>query len=73
MNTRGIGLGLVISKQIVESFGGQIDFKSKFGRGSMFVFSFLLGRFDEANGPQKSAIQIQPSNQNKTSCQNTRI
>lgn len=29
VNTRGIGLGLVISKKIAESFDGQIGFKSK--------------------------------------------
>ena len=29
VNTRGIGLGLVISKKIVESFDGKIAFKSK--------------------------------------------
>lgn len=46
MNTRGIGLGLVISKNIVEAFGGSIDFKSRIGVGSIFVFSFLLGSED---------------------------
>ena len=30
MNTQGIGLGLVISKMIVEQFDGVIDFISKF-------------------------------------------
>ena len=28
VNTRGIGLGLVISKKITEEFGGEIGFKS---------------------------------------------
>ena len=29
-NTQGIGLGLVISKMIVQKFGGEIKFKSKY-------------------------------------------
>ena len=42
MNTNGIGLGLVISENIVEVFGGKIDFKSKPGIGSIFKFTFKL-------------------------------
>ena len=42
MNTQGIGLGLVISENIVKAFDGQIGVESKFGEGSAFVFSFLL-------------------------------
>lgn len=42
VNTRGIGLGLVISKKIVESFGGQIAFKSKWQHGSVFGFRIAL-------------------------------
>lgn len=42
VNTRGIGLGLVISKKIAECFEGQIGFKSKWQKGSTFGFSFQL-------------------------------
>ena len=42
VNTRGIGLGLVISKKIVESFDGQIAFKSKWQKGSIFGFRIAL-------------------------------
>jgi signal transduction histidine kinase len=44
MNTQGIGLGLVISENIVKSFGGRIGVKSKFGSGSMFTFCIMLGK-----------------------------
>lgn len=42
LNTKGIGLGLVIADQIVNEFNGRIAFKSEHGKGSIFQFSFLL-------------------------------
>ena len=42
MNTHGIGLGLVISQNIVNVFGGQIDVHSVRDEGSTFSFQFLL-------------------------------
>lgn len=42
VNTRGIGLGLVISKKIVERFDGAIGFKSKWLKGSTFGFKIQL-------------------------------
>lgn len=42
LNTNGIGLGLVISKLIVEKFGGYIDFISKFKKGSTFFYTFEI-------------------------------
>ena len=35
-----IGLGLFISKQIVEQYGGSIDFYSEYNKGSTFIFTF---------------------------------
>ena len=35
-----IGLGLFITKQIVEMFGGSIDFFSEHKKGSIFIFTF---------------------------------
>ena len=42
MNTKGIGLGLVISENIVKAFDGKIGVKSRYGRGAKFAFSILL-------------------------------
>jgi signal transduction histidine kinase/ActR/RegA family two-component response regulator/HAMP domain-containing protein len=38
----GSGLGLIISKSIVQMFGGDIAVKSELGKGSEFSFSLLL-------------------------------
>ena len=46
MNTNGIGLGLVISENIVEKFGGKIDFTSVPDEGSTFTFTFKLVNCD---------------------------
>ena len=40
INTNGIGLGLVISKLIVNKFDGYIDFLSKYRKGSTFFYTF---------------------------------
>lgn len=42
LNTSGIGLGLVISDQIVRQFGGTFSVKSQPNRGSVFSFTFSL-------------------------------
>ena len=47
MNTQGIGLGLVISENIVKSFSGNIGLKSKYTVGTHFAFSILLGKEDD--------------------------
>ena len=42
LNTKGIGLGLHISKKIVQEFGGDITFASKWGEGTSFTFVLAL-------------------------------
>ena len=46
LNTKGIGLGLSISKLIVNKFNGTIDFKSD-DNGSNFYFTFEIEEIDE--------------------------
>ena len=45
-NTKGIGLGLVISKLIVEKFNGLIDFVTKYKKGSTFFYTVEIEKFD---------------------------
>lgn len=57
---QGIGLGLVISQMIVKKFNGQIDFLSKYKKGSTFFFNFELEKvnpsFFEAGGITRSFL-----------------
>ena len=47
INTNGIGLGLVISKLIVNKFKGYIDFVSKYKKGSTFFYTFETESHDQ--------------------------
>jgi hypothetical protein len=60
MNTQGIGLGLVISENIVKSFNGMIGVKSKFGKGTKFAFSIVLGKDDDFVDYMNQNIQLMP-------------
>ena len=49
MNSEGIGLGLTIVKQIIESSEGQIEVKSMgVGFGSVFAFTMKMATSSEA-------------------------
>lgn len=47
--TKGTGLGLVISKSIVEKMGGKIDYESTEGEGATFYFDLPLAKPDETD------------------------
>lgn len=56
INTKGIGLGLYISKMIVEKFGGNINLKSEVGRGSSFTFVIALEKITNTHSKIKRCL-----------------
>jgi len=42
LNTQGVGLGLYITKMIVNQFEGEVSVKSEMGQGSSFFLNFVL-------------------------------
>ena len=59
INTKGIGLGLLISKLIVEKFNGKINFISKYNKGTTFFFDFEIQAIDMM---QKAELLVKSAN-----------
>lgn len=58
LNKNGVGLGLMISKDIVEATGGQIKIESVYGQGTTFKFDMVVGIITNDNDNYAPACQI---------------
>ena len=61
MNIHGIGLGLTISKKIIDQFGGEVSMESREGVGSIFKFKLKLFNKETllVKSPSKRTIGVE--------------
>ena len=57
---KGVGLGVVIVKKLVESHGGAVTVTSSPGRGSCFVFTLPLAAVEAVPEPETEAPALPP-------------
>lgn len=57
----GAGLGLAITKQLVELMGGKISVTSKEGQGTTFQFNLRLGTVDEKTEKEEPSVSSDSS------------
>ncbi len=67
---KGTGLGLTISKKMVEAMGGKIKVTSKAGEGTSFTFTLPLGISELPAAVQKEKL---PGASLKTLCENKKV
>lgn len=60
-----MGLGLTISKMIVQQMGGAIDVESVAGEGSNFFFTVPLLELPENNPALNQVSPVLPRNENQ--------
>ena len=57
-NVNGIGLGLMITQQLVHQYGGKIGVESELGKGSMFFIELSLDEKQDQNNEEKESNQL---------------
>ncbi len=56
LNKDGVGLGLTISKNLAQAFGGDIQVESKVGLGSIFILSLPFDNQTMIRPPLSSSL-----------------